>query len=159
MNKSIASLKFTKYFVLFTIIITLLTTFLTITDFLSSPIRTGLWTFTNRGLYYFLVYVIQCIILLTILINSYQLMKKVDVADYFNTINHDKLFLIATLTISFGAFNLVKKYLNAPVEYLILLDTTVETNLLLFILGIVIITSLFIYEASSKIKEEHDLTI
>ncbi len=86
-------------------------------------------------------------------------MKKVDVADYFNTINHDKLFLIATLTISFGAFNLVKKYLNVPVEYLILLDTTVETNLLLFILGIVIITSLFIYEASSKIKEEHDLTI
>ncbi|MBC9873576.1 hypothetical protein [Macrococcoides bohemicum] len=54
---------------------------------------------------------------------------------------------------------MVKKYLNAPVEYLILLDTTVETNLLLFILGIVIITSLFIYEASSKIKEEHDLTI
>ncbi|MBC9873577.1 hypothetical protein [Macrococcoides bohemicum] len=87
MNKSIASLKFTKYFVLFTIIITLLTTFLTITDFLSSPISTDLWTFTNRGLYYFLVYIIQCIMLLTILINTYQLMKKVDVADYFNTIN------------------------------------------------------------------------
>lgn len=93
-----------------------------------------------------------------ILIFTFQLMQKVDIADYFNTINHDKLLLIAILTIGYGGLNLAKKYLNASVEYSTLLNTTVETNLLLFILGIVIFFTIYIRRIK-KIKEENDLTI
>ncbi|QYA39578.1 hypothetical protein KYI09_08175 [Macrococcoides caseolyticum] len=159
MNKSITSLKFTKYFVILAFIIILLTSIVTISEFFSNSISNDLWHFSNRGLYYFGIYIIQCIILLMILIFTFQLMQKVDIADYFNTINHDKLILIAILTIGYGGLNLAKNYLNASVEYSTLLNTTVETNLLLFILGIVILSSLFIYEESKKIKEENDLTI
>jgi len=159
MNKSITSLKFTKYFVILAFIVTLLTSIVTISEFFSNSISNDLWHFSNRGLYYLVVYIIQCIILLMILIFTFQLMQKVDIADYFNTINHDKLMLIAILTIGYGGLNLAKKYLNASVEYSTLLNTTVETNLLLFILDIVILSSLFIYEESKKIKEENDLTI
>ncbi|RAI82130.1 hypothetical protein BFS35_000150 [Macrococcoides goetzii] len=159
MSNSNKSLTFTKYFIVMTFIIASLSALFTISDFFSKPISNNLLNLSNKGLYYFLAYAIQMLIILTILILAYQLVLNINIKDYFNTINYDKLLLIAILTIIYGVLNLLKKYLNITPEYRSLLDTTVDTNQLLFLLSLVILTSLSIYEESKKIKEENDLTI
>lgn len=150
---------FTKYFILFSFVIALISNFEAIINFLSNDISDGLWNITNKGLYYFLAFVIQAILLLLILFLTYQFMHKVASKDYFNHNNYDKIFLIATLTILYGGLNMTKGYLKVTVEYRTLLDTSVDTNLLLIILSIATLTYLTIYDESKKIKEENDLTI
>lgn len=159
MLSSNRGLTFTKYFIIFAFFIALISGIITISNFLSNPVSQDLWNYSNKGLYYFIAFVIQLILMLVILLFPYQLMQKIDIKDYFNTINHDKLFLIATLTLIYGSINISKSYLKAPIEYRTLLDTTIDTNQILFILSVVILTSLSIYEESKKIKEENDLTI
>ncbi|WP_414047021.1 hypothetical protein ACMGE7_08345 [Macrococcus equi] len=159
MTNSNKSLTFTKYFIIFSFFVALISGVMTIIHFLNNDVSQGLWQFTNKGLYFFIIYIIQLVLMLLILILTYQLMQKVDHKDYFNTINYDKLFFIAVLTILYAGLNLLKKYMILPNDYRTLLDTTVDTNQLLVVLSIVILTSLSIYEESKKIKEENDLTI
>ncbi|WP_414042621.1 hypothetical protein ACMGE9_10000 [Macrococcus sp. EM39E] len=159
MENSNKYLTFTKYFIIFTFFVALTSNVFSIINFLNNDLSHGIWNFSNKGVYYFIAFILQFILILLILIFTYQLMKKVDIKDYFNSINYGKLFLIANFTLIYAGLNLLKKYLDAPVEYRTLLDTTVDTNQLLFILAIVILTSLDIYDESKKIKEENDLTI
>ncbi|MGV2927101.1 hypothetical protein RW115_00770 [Macrococcus capreoli] len=159
MKNSNKSASFTKYFILFSILIALISNVIAVINFLSNDISNGLWSITNKGLYYFLSFVIQAIILLLILFLMYQFMQNVESKDYFNVNNSDKIFLIATLTVLYGGLNMMKDYLKAPNEYKTLLDTSVDTNLLLIILSIATLTYLIIYDESKKIKEENDLTI
>ncbi|WP_414048567.1 hypothetical protein [Macrococcus animalis] len=159
MENSNKSLTITKYFIILAFVVALFSGIINISNFISNDISNGIWNFSNKGLYYFIAYIIQLILILIIFTFTYHLMQNVDIKDYFNTINYDKLFLIAILTMMYAGLNLLKSYLHAPVEYRALLDTAVDTNQLLFILSIVILTSLSIYEESKRIKEENDLTI